>query len=197
MQCNRGADAAKSVTNSLSNMQNKTKVFGVAGYSGSGKTSLIEQVIPRLIKAKLRVSLIKHSHHGFDIDQPGKDSSRHREAGASEVLIASSQRWVVMHELRGEAEPDLSELMAQLSPCDLVLVEGFKRDPIPKLEVHRKQTDSDAGNASDRPLLYPNDPHVVALATDEKLDTQLPQFRLDDYDGVAEFILLYLGLQKR
>lgn len=197
MQCNRGADATKRVTNPLLNMHNKAKIFGVAGYSGSGKTSLIEQIIPRLVKVEIRVSLIKHSHHGFDIDQPGKDSYRHREAGASEVLIASSQRWVVMHELRGEAEPDLSEQIARLSPCDLVLVEGFKRDPIPKLEVHRKQTDGDAGNASDKPLLYPNDPHVVALATDEKLDTQLPQFRLDDYDGVAEFILMYLGLHKR
>ena len=181
-------------------MENKTKIFGVAGYSGSGKTSLLEQVIPRLLKMGgdgFKVSLIKHSHHGFDIDQPGKDSYRHREAGASEVLIASSHRWVVMHELRSEAEPDLFEQIARLSPCDLVLVEGFKRHPIPKLEVHRKQADSDAGNASDRPLLYPGDPYVVALATDEKLDTQLPQFRLDDYDGVAEFILMYLGLQKR
>lgn len=175
-------------------MENKTKIFGVAGYSGSGKTTLIEQVIPRLLKMGgdgFKVSLIKHSHHGFDIDQPGKDSYRHREAGASEVLIASSQRWVVMHELRGEAEPDLPEQIARLSPCDLVLVEGFKRHPIPKLEVHRKQADNDAGNESDRPLLYPDDPYIVALATDRKLDSNLPQFRLDDYDGVAEFILAY------
>lgn len=176
-------------------MKNEAKIFGVAGYSGSGKTSLIEQVIPRLVRVGLRVSLIKHSHHGFDIDRPGKDSYRHREAGASEVLIASSQRWVVMHELRGEAEPDLSEQIARLSPCDLVLVEGFKHHPIPKLEVHRKQADS-AGDESDRPLLYPDDPYIVALATDEKLDTKLPQFTLDDYDGVAGFVLTYSGLRR-
>lgn len=196
MQCNCGADVAKRVIGQLSNMKNEAKIFGVAGYSGSGKTSLIEQVIPRLVRVGLMVSLIKHSHHGFDIDRPGKDSYRHREAGASEVLIASSQRWVVMHELRGEAEPDLPEQIARLSPCDLVLVEGFKRHPIPKLEVHRKQTGNDAGNESDRPLLYPGDPYVVALATNEKLDTQLPQFGLDDYDDVTEFILTYLELQK-
>lgn len=178
-------------------MPNQKKVFGFAGYSGSGKTTLIEQIIPRLVQTGLRVSLIKHAHHRFDIDQPGKDSYRHREAGASEVLVTSSHRWVVMHELRGEVEPDLSEQIARLSPCDLVLVEGYKHHSIPKLEVHRKQADSDAGNASDRPLLYPGDPHIVVLATDEKLDTQLPQFRLDDYAGVAEFILTYSGLQKQ
>ena len=134
------------------------------------------------------MSLIKHSHHGFDIDQPGKDSYRHREAGASEVLVAASHRWVLMHELRGEAEPDLPELLARLSPCDMVLVEGFKHHSIPKLEVHRK--------TADQPLLYPDDPHVVALATDEKLETALPQFGLDEYDAVAEFIMAHLGLRK-
>ena len=111
------------------------KVFGFAGWSGSGKTTLIEQVIPAITARGLRVSVIKHAHHGFDIDKPGKDSWRHREAGASEILLVSDQRWVLMHELRGAPEPDLDAQLAHLSPCDLVLVEGFKAVQIPKLEV--------------------------------------------------------------
>src|SRR5918994_6629869 len=111
------------------------KVIGIAGYSGSGKTTLIEKVIPVLVRAGLRVSLIKHAHHEFDIDQPGKDSYRHRHAGCAEVLITSSRRWALIHELRGAPEPLLSEQVKHLSPCDLLLVEGYKREPIPKLEV--------------------------------------------------------------
>src|SRR5712692_6158366 len=113
------------------------KIFGFAGYSGSGKTTLIEQLVPQFVMRGLKVSLIKHAHHGFDIDQPGKDSYRHREAGCSEVLITSSQRWVLVHELRGEQEQNLHYQLNRLSPCDLVLVEGFKKEPIPKLEIHR------------------------------------------------------------
>lgn len=162
------------------------KVFGFAGYSGSGKTTLIEELIPRFVRQGLKVSVIKHAHHHFDIDQPGKDSYRHREAGAAEVMITASRRWVIMHELRGEPEPDFPEQLARLAPCDLVLVEGFKRQPIPKLEIHR----SEAG----KPLLFPEDPHIVAIATDEKLDTRLPQFGLEEYEAIVGFILRYLEL---
>jgi molybdopterin-guanine dinucleotide biosynthesis protein B len=163
------------------------KVFGFAGYSGSGKTTLIEELIPRFVIEGLRVSLIKHAHQGFDIDRPGKDSYRHREAGATEVMLASGKRWVLMHELRNEPEPELPEQLSRLAPCDLVLVEGYKRQPIPKIEVHRA--------ASGKPLLYREDDHIVAVATDELLDTTLPQFDLNDADRIAEFILAHLGLR--
>lgn len=162
------------------------KVFGFAGFSGSGKTTLIEALIPRFVVDGLRVSLIKHAHHEFDIDRPGKDSYRHREAGATEVMLASAKRWVLMHELRREAEPELPQLIERFAPCDLVLVEGFKRQPIPKLEIHR--------SAASKPLLFRHDEHIVAIATDEPLATDLPQFGLEDYDPIAEFILLHLGL---
>jgi molybdopterin-guanine dinucleotide biosynthesis adapter protein len=163
------------------------KVFGFAGFSGSGKTTLIEQLIPRFSARGLRVSLIKHAHHSFDMDRPGKDSYRHREAGASEVLITSGQRWVLMHELRGEAEPGLEAQLERLSPCDLVLVEGYKRSVIPKLEVHRP--------SHGRPLLHPDDPHIVALACDGPVDTRLPMLDLNDYDAVARFILAHLCIE--
>lgn len=164
------------------------KIIGIAGYSGSGKTTLIEKVIPVLVRDGLRVSLIKHAHHEFDVDQPGKDSYRHRHAGASEVLISSSKRWVMMHELRGAPEPSLEEQLKRFSPCDLVIVEGYKAQPIPKVEVHRA--------AGHTPLLYPEDPHVVAVATDEPLDTQLPQLDVNDAEAVARFIVQYLGLHR-
>jgi molybdopterin-guanine dinucleotide biosynthesis protein B len=157
------------------------KVLAISGYSGSGKTTLIEKVVPLLVKAGLRVSLIKHAHHHFEVDQPGKDSWRHRQAGCAEVLVSSSQRWALMRELRGEPEPRLEELLARFSPCDLVIVEGWKHDPVPRIEVHR----AGAG----RPLLFPHDPHVLAVATDEPLETALPQYGLDDAAGVARFIL--------
>lgn len=164
------------------------RVIGIAGYSGSGKTTLIEKVIPLLVREGLRVSLIKHAHHEFDVDQPGKDSYRHRHAGCAEVLVSSSQRWALMHELRGGHEPGLPELLKRLSPCDLVIVEGYKTQPIPKIEVHRR-----AGNT---PLLHPEDANVVAIATDEPLDTALPQLGLDDAEAVARFIVQYLGLDR-
>jgi molybdopterin-guanine dinucleotide biosynthesis protein B len=157
------------------------RAFGFAGFSGAGKTTLIERLIPRLVAAGLRVSLIKHAHHRFDIDKPGKDSWRHREAGASEVLIASDQRWALMHELRGEPEPDLQALLQRLSPCDLVLVEGYKRAGIPKLEVHRTEIG--------KPLLSPQDPDILALASDVPIDCALPQFRLSDYDAITAFVI--------
>ena len=157
------------------------RMFGFAGFSGNGKTTLIEKLIPLLVARGLRVSLIKHAHHAFDVDQPGKDSYRHREAGCNEVLVSSSRRWALMHELRGAPEPSLDELVARLSPCDLVLVEGFKREPIPKLEVHRAAAGTDS--------LFPYDPDIVAIASDAALETRLPVFGLDDIETIAAFLL--------
>lgn len=158
------------------------RIFGFAGFSGSGKTTLIEKLIPLFTARELRVSVIKHAHHAFDVDRPGKDSYRHREAGCSEVLVSSSNRWALMHELRGALEPSLNELVARLSPCDLVLVEGFKHDPIPKLEVHRSATASSG-------LLFPHDPHIVGIAADIPLAARLPLFGIDEIEGIAEFVL--------
>lgn len=163
-----------------------TRVFGFAGFSGSGKTTLIEQLIPRFVEMSLSVSLIKHAHHSFDIDQPGKDSWRHREAGAGEVLISSGQRWVLMHEVRGAVEPSLEEQLQRLSPCDLVLIEGFKRALVPKLEVHR--------HSVGKPLLWPDDENIVAVASDEPLQTPLPLLDLNDPGAVAQFVVKYLEI---
>jgi molybdopterin-guanine dinucleotide biosynthesis protein B len=163
------------------------KVFGFAGYSGSGKTTLIEQLIPRLVLAGLRVSLIKHAHHGFDIDRPGKDSYRHREAGASEVLVTSDLRWVLMHESRGEKEPTLSEQLKRFSACDLILVEGYKHEAIPKLEVYRQ--------ANHRPLLYPEDRNIVAIAADTAISAPLPVLDLGDFDAITEFVIRHMELR--
>jgi molybdopterin-guanine dinucleotide biosynthesis protein B len=164
------------------------RILGIAGYSGSGKTTLIEKVIPLLVAEGLRVSLVKHAHHEFDVDQPGKDSYRHRHAGCTEVVVSSSKRWALIHELRGAAEMSLQDLLKQLSPCDLVLVEGYKGEPIPKIEVHRRE--------SQTPLLHPDDPNVVAVVTNEPLDTALPQMDLDDPAAVARFIVKHLGLHR-
>jgi molybdopterin-guanine dinucleotide biosynthesis adapter protein len=162
------------------------KVFGIAGYSGSGKTTLMERLIPLFVMEGIKVSVVKHAHHNFDVDKPGKDSYRHREAGASEILITSDKRWVLMHELRGGKEPTLDELLTQFSPCDLVLVEGFKNEPVPKLEVHRV--------ANGKPPLYPQDKTVVAIASDEPVVTRLPQFHIDDAEAIALFIMQQTGL---
>jgi len=161
------------------------KVFGFAGYSGSGKTTLIEQLIPDFIARGLRVSLVKHAHHRFDVDQPGKDSWRHRQAGATEVMLSSSQRWALMHELRGAPEPTLAEQLGRLSPCDLVLVEGFKHAPIPKLEIFRPSLG--------HPPLHSGDRSVVAVATDEALSIDLPVLDLNHPAAIADFILEYLA----
>jgi len=169
------------------------KVFGLAGYSGSGKTTLLEALIPRLTAAGLRVSLIKHAHHRFDIDHPGKDSYRLRESGCSEVLLISDQRWVLMHELRGAPEPSLDEQITRFSECDLVLVDGFKYTPIPKLEVHRPSVG--------KPLIASSGVEaIVAVATDEPevvarqsgLPTGLPILDLNDRDAIADFILRHM-----
>jgi molybdopterin-guanine dinucleotide biosynthesis adapter protein len=150
--------------------QKTQKVFGFAGWSGSGKTTLIERVIGHLTSQGVRVSLIKHAHHEFDIDQSGKDSYRHRAAGASEVLISSANRWALMRELRGEPELSLRQAIARFSPCDLVLVEGYKREAIPKIEVWRAELH--------KPLLFPVDPSILALAADDPLPTGTLEPRL-------------------
>lgn len=167
------------------------KVFGIAGYSGSGKTTLLEKLLPRFVARGIRVSVIKHTHHDFDIDKPGKDSYRHREAGASEVLIASGTRWVLMNELRGAPEPALDEYLGRFSPCDLVLVEGFKQENIPKLEVYRP--------ASGRPPLWPDNPNVVAVACDARAqlppDLALPVLDLNDPEAIMRYILQTLNME--
>jgi molybdopterin-guanine dinucleotide biosynthesis protein B len=162
------------------------RLFGFSGWSGSGKTTLIEQLIPRVVLQGLRVSLIKHAHHAFEVDIPGKDSYRHRHAGCSEVLVTSGVRWALIHELRGEPELSMDDALDRLSPCDLVLVEGYKRSPLPKLEVHRV--------ALGKPLLQPADERIVALATDEPARFRggtVPVFALDDYDAIATFVLAH------
>lgn len=176
------------------------KVFGIVGYSGAGKTTLIEKLLAHFRLHGVKVSIIKHSHKGFDIDKPGKDSWRHREAGASEVLIASDARWVLMHELRDQSEPELAELLTHFSLCDLVLVEGYKSMPIPKLEVWRyadqlETLPNEVNVALERPLRYPADTHILALATDQP---QLPdtsrQVQLLDVNeevAIASFILTH------
>jgi molybdopterin-guanine dinucleotide biosynthesis adapter protein len=160
----------------------RMRVFGFAGWSGSGKTSLIEAVIPQLTAAGLRVSLVKHAHHGFDVDRPGKDSYRHREAGCAEVLVSSSSRWALIHELRGAPELTLPEAIERLSPCDLVLVEGYKRARIPKLEIWRPSVG--------KPLLHPGDRHIVAVATDAPGDVAdgIRVFRLNETAAIATFV---------
>ena len=163
------------------------KIFGFAGWSGSGKTTLIEQVIPRFVSGGLKVSLIKHAHHRFDVDHPGKDSYRVRESGCSEVLVTSGQRWALMHEMRGEPEATLAQQIARMSPCDLLLIEGYKYYPLPKLEIYRE--------ANGKSPLYPKDEHIVALATDTPLQSRLPQFGLEDYDEIAAFVLDPLELK--
>jgi molybdopterin-guanine dinucleotide biosynthesis protein B len=162
------------------------KVFGFAGWSGSGKTTLIEKLIPLFVARGLKVSLIKHAHHTFDVDQPGKDSYRHRHAGCTEVLVSSSRRWALVHELRGAQEPGFAELLERLSPCDLVLIEGFKREPVPKLEVYRAVTGE--------PMLHTQDKAIVAVASDQRVDTKLPQFDLNDVPAIADFVQQHVGL---
>ena len=165
------------------------KVFGIAGYSGSGKTTLLEKLIPQFTARGLRVSVIKHAHHGFDIDRPGKDSYRHRAAGASEVLLSCNDRWALMHERRDGSDVTLDDLLARLAPCDLVLVEGFKQEPIPKLEVWRPE--------NGKPPLFPERSDIVAVASNVALATSLPRLALDDVAAIADFVMNTLHLQER
>jgi molybdopterin-guanine dinucleotide biosynthesis protein B len=162
------------------------KAIGFAGYSGSGKTTLIERLLPLFRADGLRVAVIKQSHHDVEVDTPGKDSWRHRQAGASEVLLTSPHRWMLVRELHGEPEPDLATHLARLSPCDLVLVEGFRHAHLPKLEVWRE--------ASQRPWLHPEDPHILALVSDAPAQG-IRHFSIDDPAGVHQFILEQLQLK--
>jgi molybdopterin-guanine dinucleotide biosynthesis protein B len=157
------------------------RIVGLAGWSGSGKTTLITKVIPVLVGRGLKIATVKHAHHEFDLDQPGKDSWLHRAAGASEVMVASSRRWALIHELSGEPEPPLKDLLAKLAPADLVIIEGFKRHAHPKLEVYRATVN--------KPLLHPDDDCIVAIASDGHLpQAPLPVFPLDDIEGIANVL---------
>ena len=158
------------------------RIIGLAGWSGSGKTTLITKVLPRLMARGCRISTLKHAHHGFDLDQPGKDSFMHRVAGATEVVISSAKRFAILHELREEPEWDLPDLLGKLSPVDLVLVEGYKREKFPKLEVHRA--------ANGKPLLHPDDDWIVAVAADGTLpQASVPVIALDDIEKIADVLL--------
>ncbi len=165
------------------------KVMGIAGWRGSGKTALVARLLPALVERGLAVSTVKHAHHGFDIDQPGKDSWVHRASGAAEVMISSSRRWVLMHELSGAPEPDLNALLTRMTPVDLVLVEGFKHGGHDKIEVRR------AGAADGKPPLYPGDPRVVAVAADHAIpDADRPVLELADTGAIADFVVGHCGL---
>jgi len=157
------------------------RILGVVGWSGSGKTTLIVKLIPALVARGLKVATLKHAHHAFQVDMPGKDSYEHRQAGASEVIVFSANRWVQIHENRGEPEATLAQLLRRLSPCDLVLVEGFKRDRYPKLEVFRAETG--------KPPLHPDDPRIVAVAALGPLpEAKIPVVNLDDVAAVADLV---------
>ena len=163
-------------------------VFGVTGWKNAGKTGLLERLVAEFCGRGLRVSTLKHAHHSFDVDHPGKDSHRHRMAGASQVLLASTERWALMNEHRGAPEPSLAALLAKLDPVDLVLIEGWKRDKHPKVEAWRAET----GN----PLIAPNDPTILAVASDTALELDRPVFDLDDTSAVADFILAHLEMAR-
>lgn len=164
------------------------QIIGVAGWSNSGKTTLIERILPILAENGVRASTFKHAHHGFDIDSPGKDSFRHRAAGAVEVMIASATRWALLHEERAEPEPDLDALLPRMTPVDLLIVEGYKRHRHPKIEVHRPSL----GKA----LLQPEEPTVIAVASDGPLGPlPVPVLDLNDPGAVADFVMRFAGLR--
>ncbi len=163
------------------------RIYGITGWKNSGKTGLVERLVREITGRGWSVSTIKHAHHRFDIDQEGKDSWRHRQAGAQEVVVASRHRWALIHELRSEEEPPLERLLEKLSPVDLVLIEGYKRDRHPKIEAHRRETR--------QPLIARNDPTIRAVASDEPLaGLSVPVFDLDDTRAIADFILSEVGL---
>jgi len=167
------------------------KVFGISGWKNSGKTGLAVRLVTELTRRGYRVSTIKHAHHDFDIDKVGADSFRHREAGAHEVTIVSGTRYAIMHELRGAPEPTFPEILARLAPCDLVLIEGYKREQIPKIEARRL-------DSRNREPLAPTDPHIVAIAADHPVeDSNLTVFDLDDTLAIADFIEQTTGLAKQ
>ncbi len=163
------------------------KVIGVAGFKNAGKTTLVEKLVTELTRRGLRISTVKHAHHSFDIDHEGRDSFRHRKAGAGEVAVVSRSRWAIIHEARGEAEPSLDEILAKLGPCDLVIVEGYKRDTHDKIEVRNV--------ALDHPKLAGGDPTVVAIAANGPVaDAPVPAFDRDDVTSLADFIVRHMGL---
>ncbi|WP_075288991.1 molybdopterin-guanine dinucleotide biosynthesis protein B [Pararhizobium arenae] len=165
------------------------KVFGIAGWKNSGKTGLAVRLVAELTRRSYRVSTVKHAHHDFDIDKVGADSYRHRQAGAHEVTIVSGTRYAIMHELRGAPEPSFDEILSRLAPCDLVLIEGYKREPIPKIEARRLES-------ANREPLAPTDPHILAIAADHAVtDTTLAVFDLDDTESIADFVERVTGLQ--
>lgn len=166
------------------------KIFGLAGWSGSGKTTLVMRLLPELIGRGYAVSTVKHAHHNFDIDKPGKDSYEHRRAGATEVMVSSANRWALMHENRGTEEPDLDSLVERMTPVDLLLVEGFKRYGHTKMEVHRPETGKD--------LLCVNDTRIVAVASDTALpQVPVPVLDLNNVPAIADFIVAHVGLNAR
>ena len=162
-------------------------IFGVVGWKNSGKTGLMERLVSEFVSRGLSVSTLKHAHHSFEVDRPGKDSDRHRVAGAQEVLLSSSNRWALMRELRGAPEPPLAELLAKLSPVDLVLIEGYKRDIHPKVEAHRSETG--------QPLIASDDDTIRAVASNVQPDgLNVPLLDLDDTKAIADFIMNELGM---
>jgi molybdopterin-guanine dinucleotide biosynthesis protein B len=164
------------------------RVFGISGWKNSGKTGLAVRLVSELVRRGYSVSTIKHAHHDFDIDKVGADSFRHREAGAREVTIVSGTRFAIMHELRGEPEPTLDDILGRIAPCDIVLIEGYKREPVPKIEARRLA-------AANRTPLSPSDPHIVAIAADHEVEGEsLPVFDLDDTEAIADFIVKTTGL---
>ncbi len=166
------------------------RILGLGGWSGSGKTTLLAKLIPELVRRGVTVSTMKHAHHGFDLDQPGKDSHVHRTAGATEVLISSEKRWALMHELRDVAEPNAAELIRHMSPVDLLLIEGFKREPHDKLEIHRAE--------NGKPMLSTDDPTYVAILSDGPVGgAKLPVLDLNDIPAIADFIIAHCGLKAR
>ena len=166
------------------------KILGIAGWSGAGKTTLLARLIPELIGRGVSVSTMKHAHHAFDVDTPGKDSYVHRAAGATEVMVASGRRWALMHELRDAPEPDAADLIRHMTPVDLLLVEGFKNEPLDKLEIHRA--------AYGKPLLSAGDASYVAVLSDGKVpETTLPVLDLNDITAIADFVMAHCGLKPR
>ncbi len=169
----------------------KPRVFGIAGWKNSGKTGLAVRLVEEFTRRGYRISTIKHAHHDFDIDKVGADSYRHRQAGAHEVALVSGTRFAIMHELRGDPEPPFEDILARLEGCDLVLIEGYKREPVPKIEARRIE-------ASKREPLAPSDPHIAAIAADHPVtDAGLPVFHLDDTIGIADFIATITGLPSK
>lgn len=166
------------------------KIFGLAGWSGSGKTTLVTRLLPQFIESGVTVSTMKHAHHNFDIDKPGKDSYEHRTAGATEVLVTAANRWALMHENRGAGEPDLPDLISRMTPVDLLLVEGFKSESYDKIEIHRPSLG--------KPLLAAENPSIVAVATDRPgaLDLHIPVLDLDDTTTIAKFIIAHCALER-